>query len=225
MENRELLMELKIELYNLCLLEDSTQGDVYFDDYPREKQVTINAIEIDDVNFSTYEPEATLKRRRISAAKIKREREIQKLKREVRKAEEERLVREEKERLEAEARARAEAEKLEREKQARLEAERIAREKEEEEELFFSLEREKKNTEKATKYVNVALQKMRNGKAQREYGYGRLYVNIENIKYVFYLSDNKDILYIQPNVCQRFFYTGINDENVKSYKKYFKGGK
>lgn len=225
MENRELLMQLKEELYNLCLLEDSSQGDVYFDDYPREKQVTINAIEIDDVNFSTYEPEATLKRRRIrkSAAKIKREREIQKLKREVRKAEEERLAREEKEKLEAEARA--EAEKLEREKQARLEAERIAREKEEEEERLFEFEREKKMTEKATKYVNVALQQMLDGKAKREYGYGRLYVNIENIKYVFYLSDNKDILYIQPNVCQRFFYTGINDENVKSYKKYFKGGK
>lgn len=208
MENRELLMQLKLELYNLCLMEDSTQGDVYFDDYPREKQVTINAIEIDDVNFSTYEPEATLKRRRRirkrSAAKIKREREIRKLKKEVRKAEEERLAREEKERLEAEARAREEAEKLEREKQARLEAELKRLEVEE----WEKEEKRKERNNASQDSLNFALNKFMKGEAK--FYKGKLYVEIFGIFHVWYIKGRKLI---------------TRQVNNNNYEGYIKGKK
>lgn len=214
MENKELLEELKLDLYNLCLLEDSTQGDVYFDDYPREKQVTINAIEIDDVNFSTYEPEATLKRRRKirkkSAAKIKREREIRKLKREVRKAEEARLAKEEKERLEAEAKARAEAEKLEREKQARLEAELKRLEAEEE------LEKLEKGS--ATQdSLNFALHKFMNGEAK--FCKGKLYVELFGIIHVWYIKGRKLITRQINNNNYEGYIKG--KEYIEKYHSYF----
>lgn len=221
MENRELLMQLKEELYNLCTMEDSTQGDVYFDGMD-SKPIKAKALS-EVINYGF--PDSFWNREPVKPLKLEKKK-IKKVKKvKVSPEEKERIKKEREElgRLNEELQRQKEEEK--RKYFAKLEAERIAREKEEEEELFFSLEREKKMTEKATKYVNVALQEMRNGKAEREYGYGRLYINIENIKYIFYLSENKDILYIQPNVCQRFFYTGINDENVKAYKKYFKGGK
>ena len=215
MENKELLEELKLDLYNLCLLDDSAKGDMYFDGMD-SKPIKAKALsEVINYGFpDSFWDREPVKPLKLEKKKIKKVKKVKV------------LSPEEKERI------KKEREELQRQKEeekrkyfAKLEAERIAREKEEEEELFFSLEREKKNTEKATKYITVALQEMRDGKAKREYGYGRLYINIENIKYIFYLSDNKDILYIQPTVCKRFFYTEINDTNVKAYKKYFKGDK
>lgn len=222
MENKELLEELKLDLYHLCLLDDSARGDQYFDGVDSKPIRAKSLSEVIDYGFPdafwSKEKVKPLKLEKKNIKKVKKVKVLSPKEKEIIKREREELTK-----LNEELQRQKEEEK--RKYFAKLEAERIAREKEEEEELFFSLEREKKNTEKATKYVNVALQEMRNGKAKREYGYGRLYINIENIKYIFYLSENKDILYIQPNVCQRFFYTGINDENVKAYKKYLKGGK
>lgn len=222
MENKELLEELKLDLYNLCLLDDSARGDMYFDGMNSEPIKAKALSEVINYGFpDSFWDREPVKPLKLEKKKIKKVKKVKVLSPE----EKERIKKEREElgRLNEELQRQKEEEK--RKYFAKLEAERIAREKEEEEELFFSLEREKKMTEKATKYVNIALQEMRDGKAKREYGYGRLYINIENIKYIFYLSENKDILYIQPNVCKRFFYTGINDENVTAYKKYFKGGK
>lgn len=213
-KNRELL----VELYNLSTMEDSTQGDIYFggDVTPKyiEKQIRDIGTVI-DFDYTVLIDEKKPKKIRKIIKKIKpvtpkltqeqierirrEERELEKLNEELKREEEKQLV--------------------------KSEAERIVKEKEEEEERFFSLEEERKMSKKATKYIDVALREMRDGKAKREYGYGMLYVKVKDVIYFFYLNNLQNILYIQPNVCRRFFYSKINDENVESYKKYFKGGK
>lgn len=217
--NRELLRE---ELYNLCTMDDSTQGDIYFggDVTPKyiEKEIRDIGTVIDfDYTVLIDERKPKKKIRKI----IKKTKNVTP---KLTQKDIERINREEKELKKLNEELKREKEKEE-ERIVKLEAERMIEEKEEEKIFFFDLEKEKEMTQKATKYIDVALREMREGKAKREYGYGMLYVKVKDVIYFFYLNNLQNILYIQPNVCRRFFYSKINDENVKAYYKYFKGGK
>lgn len=213
MINKELLEELKLDLYKLMLFNDSTKGDLYFDGFNNEPIEGKSLGEIIDYNFpdsfwdnELVKPLKLEAKKRKSAAKIKREKEIRKLKREVRKAEEERLAQEEKQR--AEEAARAEEERIRAEKE---EAERLEKLQEE----WNKKEKRKKRNTASPDSIFCVLQKMVKGKAN--FINNKLVVTLCDINYYFSMTSNKLKIKQEKN---KSIYTA-KKKYIEKYKSYF----
>ena len=215
MINKELLEELKLDLYKLMLFNDSTKGDLYFDGFNNESIEGKSLGEVIDYNFpdsfwdnELVKPLKLEAKKRKSAAKIKREREIRKLKREIRKAEEERLAQEEKQR--AEEAARAEEERIKTEKEEAEKLEKLQEEWEKEE------KRKEKNTASQDS-LNFALHKFMKGEAK--FYKGKLYIELFGVIHVWYIKGKKLIArQINNNNCEGYI---KGKEYIEKYHSYF----